>query len=94
MTTNKVTTGIDALIADGFSCLKGKRVGLLTHAPACDFSRTSTLQHFMQHLQNGLKVVFTPEHVFSANAQDFEAGAITQRADGLKWVSLYVKDKS
>ena len=94
MTTNKVTTGIDALIADGFSCLKGKRVGLLTHAPACDFSRTSTLQHFMQHLQGSLKVVFTPEHGFSANAQDLEAGAITQRADGLKWVSLYGKDKS
>jgi uncharacterized protein YbbC (DUF1343 family) len=48
----------------------------------------------MHHLQNGLKVVFTPEHGFSANAQDLEAGTITQGADGLKWVSLYGKDKS
>lgn len=94
MTKIKVTTGIDALIADGFSCLKGKRVGLLTHGPACDLSLTSTLQHFMHHLQGGLKVVFTPQHGFFAQAQNLDPVTIAQGTDGLKWVSLYGKDES
>lgn len=94
MTKIKVTTGIDALIADGFSCLKGKRVGLLTHGPACDLSLTSTLQHFMLHLQGGLKVVFTPQHGFFAQAQNLDPVTIAQGTDGLKWVSLYGKDES
>lgn len=94
MTKIKVTTGIDALIADGFSCLKGKRVGLLTHGPACDLSLTSTLQHFMHHLQGGLKVVFTPQHGFFAQAQNLDPDTIAQGTDGLKWVSLYGKDES
>ena len=94
MTKIKVTTGIDALIADGFSCLKGKRVALLTHAPACDISLTSTLQLFIHHLRGGLKVVFTPEHGFFASAQDSDAGSIVQITDGLKWAKLYGNDES
>lgn len=94
MTKIKVTTGIDALIADGFSCLKGKRVGLLTHAPACDFSLTSTLQHFIHHLNKGLKVVFTPQHGFFPQAQESGLVTIAQGADVLKWASLYGNDES
>ena len=94
MTKIKVTTGIDALIADGFSCLKGKRVGLITHAPACDSLLKPTLQLFLDHLQTGLKVVFTPEHGFFAHAQDLESVSIAQGTDGLKWVSLYGNDEA
>ena len=94
MTKIKVTTGIDALIADGFACLKGKRVGLLTHAPACDSLLTSTLQHFMHHLQGGLKVVFTPQHGFPPLTQNLDPVTIAQGADGLKWASLYGNDES
>lgn len=94
MTKIKVTTGIDALIADGFACLKGKRVGLLTHTPACDSLQTSTLQHFVHHLQVELKVVFTPKHGFFAQNQDLDPITIAQGVDGLKWVGLYGKDES
>jgi uncharacterized protein YbbC (DUF1343 family) len=94
MTKIKVTTGIDALIADGFSCLKGKRIGLITHAPACDSLLKPTLQLFLDHLQTGLKVVFTPEHGFFAHAQDLESVSIAQGTDGLKWVSLYGNDEA
>ncbi|NDH04508.1 DUF1343 domain-containing protein [bacterium] len=89
MTKIKVTTGIDSLLADGFSCLKGRRVGLLTHAPACDFSLTSTLQHFKRELNEGLKVVFTPEHGYFGQAQDLESVTDSQRSDGLRWVTLF-----
>lgn len=94
MTKIKVTTGIDSLLADGFSCLKGRRVGLLTHAPACDFSLTSTLQHFKRELNEGLKVVFTPEHGYFGQAQDLESVTDSQRSDGFRWVSLYGNDES
>ncbi len=89
MNSNKVRTGIDGLVADNFSSLKGKKVGLLSHAPACDLKLRSTLMLFKQHLNDELKVVFTPEHGFAAFAQDLEAVNEKIGDSSLKWISLY-----
>ena len=85
-----VHTGIDQARADGFSFLRGKRVGLLSHAAACDSSLRTTLSLLRETLGDDLKILFTPEHGFHGHAQDLEPVALTaQSAQGPRWVSLY-----
>jgi uncharacterized protein YbbC (DUF1343 family) len=67
MTT--VATGLDRLTADGFSALRGRRVGLVCHPASVD----RALVHITQRCrQAGVNVVrcFGPEHGIWADAQD------------------------
>lgn len=86
----EVRTGLDLARQAGFSFLQGKRVGLLSHAPAVDAKFQSALSLVSQALGDGLKILFTPEHGYYGHAQDLEpvhlAGA---PANGPRWVSLY-----
>jgi uncharacterized protein YbbC (DUF1343 family) len=92
MDQRQVRTGIDQLAQEQFSSLKGKRVGLLSHAPACDSLLRSTLGLFLCALGDDLRVVFAPEHGFHAHAQDLEPVPIDSPTTLPEWVSLYGTD--
>ena len=57
-----VMLGIDVLAADGFRAVKGKRIGLLTHAAGVNRNGTSTID--VLFYAPGIKLVslFAPEH--------------------------------
>lgn len=85
-----VHTGLDLARADGFSFLKGRRVGLLSHAAAVDGSLTSALRIVHGVIGEQLKIVFTPEHGYFGHAQDLEPVTLAAQAGaGSRWVSLY-----
>ena len=85
-----VRTGLDLARADGFSFLKGRRVGLLSHAPAVDAGLNSALGILTRAICDQLKVVFTPEHGYFGYAQDLEpVSPGTNEGRGPRWVSLY-----
>lgn len=85
-----VRSGLELARADGFSFLKGRRVGLLSHAPAVDGSLTSALGILTRAIGDQLKTVFTPEHGYFGYAQDLEPVALDySKGQGPRWVSLY-----
>lgn len=84
-----VRSGIDQLIQDGIPPNWGERIGLLTHAPACDSQFRPTLGLLLDHLGPKLKVVFTPEHGFDAHAQDLEPVGTESDRHRVRMVSLY-----
>lgn len=65
-----VQTGLDQLVAEGFSGLRGRRVGLVTHPAAVD----SRLRHSIDLLGHAVEVeprtIFGPEHGLLGQAQD------------------------
>ena len=60
--TSSVQLGIDVLAADGFRAVKGKRIGLLTHAAGVNREGRSTIE--ILYKAPGVKLVslFAPEH--------------------------------
>jgi uncharacterized protein YbbC (DUF1343 family) len=89
MIKTNVRTGIDQLADAQFSPLKGRRVGLLTHAPACDSRLRPTLALFRDALGEHLKIVFAPEHGFHAHAQDLEPVTVNTEPALPELISLY-----
>jgi uncharacterized protein YbbC (DUF1343 family) len=86
----KVKTGLDRLVEEGFRRLRGRRVGLVAHPASVDAS----VRHAADLLavEPGLRLVtlFGPEHGWHGQAQDLEpvkGGAAG--AAGLRLVSLY-----
>lgn len=65
-----VQTGLDLLVRDGFTALRGLRVGLVTNQAGVD----ACLRHAADLLANApnvrLAALFGPEHGFSGEAQD------------------------
>ncbi|MDA0713544.1 MAG: DUF1343 domain-containing protein [bacterium] len=88
-----VKTGLDILVAEKMSRLKGLNVGLLGHPASVD----SNCVHLLEHcLANKIKVkrLFGPEHGFLGNAQDMESVDETvDKKTGLNVVSLYQTSK-
>lgn len=64
-----VMLGIDVLAADGFAAVKGKTIGLLTHAAGVDRNGRSTID--VLHQAPGVKLValFAPEHALSGTVK-------------------------
>lgn len=66
-----VLTGLDRLVEEEFTRLKGQRVGLLAHGPSVD----RELRHVV-HLMRGAGIepaaLFGPEHGITGAAQDME----------------------
>lgn len=84
----RVELGIDRLAREGFARLTGRRVALLTHAPARDASGRRTLDLLASAPGISLVRVVTPEHGLSA----YEEGAVPDGRDartGLPVLSLY-----
>ncbi len=81
-------TGIDALEAQDFAPLKGKRVGLITNQTGVDRNGRSTID-LLAHAP-GVKLValFSPEHGIRGVA-DERVSSTTDAATGLPVYSLY-----
>ncbi|MBK8995061.1 MAG: DUF1343 domain-containing protein [Myxococcales bacterium] len=84
----RVELGIDRLAREGFARLRGRRVALLTHAPARDASGRRALDLLASAPGLSLVRVVTPEHGLSAS----EEGAVPDGRDartGLPVLSSY-----
>lgn len=92
----RVQTGLDALVQEGFSQLKGRRVGLLAHQPSVD----ARLRHALPLMHAaGVNIValFGPEHGFAGAAQDMEFvlhEAPIEPRTGAKIFSLYADSEA
>jgi uncharacterized protein YbbC (DUF1343 family) len=65
----RITTGLDSLVDEKFSRLKGKRVGLLCHPASVDRHYVHVLDR-MQEWKVDVQAIFGPEHGFYGQAQD------------------------
>lgn len=65
----EVRTGLDALEAEGFASLKGKRVGVITNRTGVDRKGRGIVDVFASAPGLELVCVFTPEHGFTANSE-------------------------
>lgn len=94
MTT--VRTGLEALLSDRISLLRGKRVGLICNASTV----TSDLRHaadlFHAHPDFELRRLFGPEHGLRGDAQDMipVEGDNRDRRTGVPVVTLYGPQES
>jgi uncharacterized protein YbbC (DUF1343 family) len=88
----EVLAGVDALVADGFRPIAGKRVGLVTHAAARARDGRSTVEVLSSEeaKKAGVKVValFSPEHGILSDA-DAPVPDQVDRGTGLPIRSLY-----
>lgn len=86
----RVRVGIEVLRDNGFSSLRGKRVGLLTNPSAVDGDLNSTYDILRNAPDVRLTALFGPEHGFAAAAPDGESVASNIDArTGLPIYSLY-----
>jgi len=85
-----VRTGLEALPARGLEQMRGRRVGLVSHAAAVNRAFRSAAEALRDAPGVELTVLFGPEHGLAAVAQDLERVASQRDAlTGLPVVSLY-----
>jgi uncharacterized protein YbbC (DUF1343 family)/CubicO group peptidase (beta-lactamase class C family) len=84
-----VLAGIDVLARDGFTLLKGKRVGLVTNHTGRDRAGRSTID--VLHTAPGVTLVslFSPEHGIRGTRDDENVTSETDARTGLTIHSLY-----
>lgn len=70
-----VMAGLDVLVNEGFARVRGRRVGLVTHAAAVDRSFCQATDLFAAARGLELVAVFGPEHGLRGQAQDLESVA-------------------
>lgn len=85
----EVRNGIDVLAADGFSVLKGLKVGLITNHTGIDRARRSTIDLLAEAGGVDLKAIFAPEHGIRGQLDTAEIGDEIDRKTGLPIYSLY-----
>jgi uncharacterized protein YbbC (DUF1343 family) len=84
-----VMTGLDRLVNEGFSRLKGQRVALLGHPASVDRSLVHLLDRCVEH-DVRLVRLFGPEHGLLGDAQDMaHVDGHSDRRSGVEVVSLY-----
>ncbi len=83
-----VLSGIDALRADGFAILRGKRVGLITNQTGRARDGTSTIDLIHQAKDVKLVALFSPEHGIRG-VLDAKVASETDEKTGLVIHSLY-----
>ena len=84
----RVLTGLDVLEAQGFSPLKGKRVGVITNRTGADARGRSVVDLLAEAPGVTLAAVFTPEHGFGAASEADRIASATIRAGGRE-IPLY-----
>ncbi|MCH7651173.1 MAG: DUF1343 domain-containing protein [Nitrospinae bacterium] len=90
---NKVTTGLDRLLAEPNNYLKGKRIGLVVNHTSVAGDGVPSFIHFHRHPDFELVKLFAPEHGLYGVDQDMaEVDHGTEPATGTPIVSLYGKD--
>lgn len=88
--TPNVRTGIEMLEAEGFSILKGKRVGLVTNPSGIDRNLRSTIDILFEAEQVNLVALYGPEH--GVRGDIYAGGKVSDGKDaktGLPVFSLY-----
>jgi uncharacterized protein YbbC (DUF1343 family) len=65
-----VRPGVEVFLADVPARLRGKRVGLITNAPAVDRARTPVIDLVARHPQLKLVVLLAPEHGIRGDISD------------------------
>lgn len=85
-----VLTGIDVLRRDGFSGLRGKRVGLVTHRAAVAIDGTTTLDVLRSAPDVQVVALMSPEHGLEARAEGAIGDSYDPRSE-LPIYSLYGK---
>jgi uncharacterized protein YbbC (DUF1343 family) len=68
----RVKTGLDVLVEEGFSRLRGAKVGLLAHPASVDVELRHVLG-LMHGADIDLRVLLGPEHGITGEAQDMES---------------------
>jgi uncharacterized protein YbbC (DUF1343 family) len=84
-----VVTGLDVLVREGFDRLRGRAVGLVTHAAATDQSLRTAVDLLSSAPGVELAAVFGPEHGLAGAAQDLEAVGTGMPSAGPRTWSLY-----
>lgn len=87
-------TGLDRLVEDGFSALRGKRVGLVCHQASFGRDLRHVIDHLLPLHQAGeltLAAVFGPQHGIWGHTQDnmIEWEGYLDERTGLRFFSLY-----
>ena len=85
---SEVQTGLDVLVADNFSELRGKKIGLITNQTGIDREGKRNVDLMVKA---GVKVValFSPEHGFAGVEDHPGIANATDPATGLRIWSLY-----
>ncbi len=84
----KVHTGIDVLVAEKFSSLKGLRVGLITNHSGIHSTGKRTVDLFLKAKGVKLVVIFSPEHGISGKAEG-KVSSTKEPLTGIPIHSLY-----
>ena len=84
----KVLAGVDALEAENFAPLQGKRVGLITNSSGLDAAGRRTIDLLAQAPGVKLIALFSPEHGLAGRV-DARVASTTDAATGLPVYSLY-----
>lgn len=83
-----VLNGIDVLARDGFTALRGRRVGLITNHTGVAIDGRSTIELLRTAPEVTLVALFSPEHGITGQ-RDEKIGHSVDPATGLKVYSLY-----
>ncbi len=87
-----VRTGLEVAARDGFACVKGKRVGLVTNHSGIDGARNSTIDLLAAAKGCTLAALFSPEHGIRGLADAHVASGKDEKT-GLPIHSLYGKTR-
>jgi len=91
-TASIVRTGIDVLVENNFSILKGKRVGLITNPTGATAGLVSAVDVFAHSNQVKLVALFAPEHGVRGDvAAGSHVDSFVDSATGIPVYSLYGK---
>ncbi|MCX7995798.1 MAG: DUF1343 domain-containing protein [candidate division WOR-3 bacterium] len=83
--------GIDILIEDRFSCLRNKKIALLTNISATDKKLNPTFYHFINCEKFQLKFILAPEHGLFSALQD-QVFVKNRRSERIPVLSIYGKN--
>ncbi len=90
----QVMLGIDVLEAQGFALLRGKRVGLLTHAAGVNRHGVATVDVLRRSPRVKLVSLFAPEHgLYGSEAASVNVEDTTDRRTGLPVHSLHGRNR-
>lgn len=90
---SKISTGLDNLLTNADSLLKGKRIGLVVNHTSLASDHRHSIDHFHNNKHCDLIKIFAPEHGLYGIDQDMTAiKGQTDASTGLPVISLYGDD--
>lgn len=89
-----VLNGIDVLQLDGFSALKGLRIGLITNHTGINAKRESTIDLLHEAKDVKLRVLFSPEHGIRGELDQEKITDSKDKKTGLPVFSLYGENRA